>query len=113
MKPFELETANCPRNRPTNQATNDSFALHQIVSYQGYLEKSTGKMRSHVYLRISPLLVCTSFKWGRRYQEEELASLREEMDRVSREVEAEIKRLQDREDIIRGIRDEQLQVPNP
>ncbi|CAM9153994.1 unnamed protein product, partial [Ectocarpus sp. 13 AM-2016] len=48
-------------------------------------------------------------EWGRRYQEEELLSLRLEIGEVSREVEAETKQLRDREEIIRAIRDEQRQ----
>eukprot|EP00752_Nemacystus_decipiens_P003446 g3182.t1 len=48
-------------------------------------------------------------EWGRRYQDEELRSLRSELNEVSREVEAETKRLRDREEIIRSIRDEQQQ----
>ncbi|CAN0529928.1 unnamed protein product, partial [Ectocarpus sp. 12 AP-2014] len=48
-------------------------------------------------------------EWGRRYQEEELLSLLLETGEVSREVEAEIKQLRDREEIIRAIRDEQRQ----
>eukprot|EP00904_Undaria_pinnatifida_P013976 jgi/Undpi1/9709/HiC_scaffold_27.g12165.m1 len=48
-------------------------------------------------------------EWGRRYQEEELSSLRSELNKVSREVEAETKLLEDRENIIRGIREEQRQ----
>lgn len=49
-------------------------------------------------------------QWGRRYQEEELCSLRSELDTVSRDVEAETKQLRDREEVIRSIRDEQQQV---
>ena len=49
-------------------------------------------------------------QWGRRYQEEELSSLRSELDKVLREVEAETKLLGDREEVIRGIREEQRQV---
>ncbi|CAB1103293.1 unnamed protein product [Ectocarpus sp. CCAP 1310/34] len=48
-------------------------------------------------------------QWGRRYQEEELLALRLEVGEVSGEVEAEIKQLRDREEIIRAIRDEQRQ----
>ena len=49
-------------------------------------------------------------QWARRYQEEELASLRSELDKVLREVEAETELLGDREAVIRGIREEQRQV---
>lgn len=49
-------------------------------------------------------------QWGRHYQEEELSSLRDGVDRVSHEVEAETKLLHDREETIRGIQDEQRQV---
>lgn len=49
-------------------------------------------------------------QWGRRYQEEELQSLREELRRVSREVETETTQLREREEVIRGIREEQRQV---
>ncbi|CAM9620961.1 unnamed protein product, partial [Hapterophycus canaliculatus] len=48
-------------------------------------------------------------EWGSRYQEEELLSLRSQLAQVSREVEAETKQLQDREDIIQAIRGEQQQ----
>lgn len=49
-------------------------------------------------------------QWERRDQEEELVSLRLELDTVSREVQAETKQLRDREEVIRTIRDEQQQV---
>lgn len=51
-------------------------------------------------------------QWGRHYQEEELSSLHDGVDRVSHEVEAETKLLHDREETIRGIQDEQRQVRN-
>ena len=59
-----------------------------------------------------PLAVSNQSQWGRRYQEEELRSLKSELDTASREVEAETKQLRDREEIIRSIRDEQQQVYN-
>lgn len=49
-------------------------------------------------------------QWGRRYQEEELSSLRSDLDKVLQDVEAETKLLRDREQIIRGIHEEQRQV---
>lgn len=49
-------------------------------------------------------------QWERRYQEEELSLLRKQMERVSQEVETEIKRLRGREKVMRSICDEQRQV---
>lgn len=49
-------------------------------------------------------------QWERRHQEEELSLLREQTERVSQAVEEEIRRLEERDRVIRTIRHEQQQA---